>query len=413
MDLPTLDNVNVKDKTVIVRVDINSPLDPKTGEIIDDTRIRESAVTIKELANKGAKIVLLAHQGRLGDADFTILEKHAKKLSEATGLKVRYLMDLFYGPAVSEAIKAMQPGEVILLENVRFLAEESVNRPFEDQAKTRLVRSLAPLAQVFVNDAFAAAQRPHASITGFPVLLPSYAGRLMEKEIKGMSRSLSPEHPCVYLLGGAKCDDVIKIMEHSLGKGIVDTVLTGGILANIFLMVSGKDLGGPNVKLIFEKHDGKMIERARNLYSKYCDRIRTPVDFVVEDMGKPKVISVGDLPKNVEIRDIGPRTIAAYSKILAGAKTIVAKGPMGMFERKGFDRGTLELLRAMANSKAFKIIGGGHTVAVANMAGVRGKIDHISTGGGATVSFLSGEPMPGIEALLYSKRIMQSKSGAS
>ena len=404
MDLPTLDEVDVAGKTVIVRVDINSPIDPETGEILDDTRIRESAVTIKELARKGAKIVLLAHQGRLDEPDFTILEKHAKKLSETTGLKVVYIMDAFYGPKAHEAITAMQPGEVVLLENVRFLAEESVARTLEQQAKTRLVSQLAPLAQIFVNDAFAAAQRPHASILGFAAVLPSYAGRLMEKEIKGMSRSLSPEHPCVYLLGGAKCEDVIKIMEHSLSKGLVDTVLTGGILANIFLMVSGRDIGGPNVKIIMDKHDSKMIDRAKKLFSTYDDKIKTPVDFVVDVQGKPKVISLEELPKNLEIYDIGPKTIAAYSKVLANAKTIVAKGPMGMFERKGFEQGTYEMFRAMASSRGFKILGGGHTVAVANAAGVAGKIDHISTGGGAAVSFLSGEPMPGIEALLYSKR---------
>ncbi len=409
MELPTLDNVDVKDKTVIVRVDINSPLDPKTGEILDDTRIRESAVTIKELSRKGAKIVLLAHQGRLGESDFTILEQHAKRLSEASGVKVTYLMDLFYGPEVTTAVAAMKPGEAILLENVRFLAEESVGRTMEEQAKTRFVRMLAPLAQIFVNDAFAAAQRPHASIIGFTPVLPSYAGRLMEKEVKGMSRSLTPERPCVYLLGGAKCDDVVKIMENSLSKGTVDKVLTGGLLANIFLMVSGKDLGGPNVKIIMDKNDGKMIERAKRLHDNYGDKIMTPVDFLVEDLGKPKAISMGEFPKNYEILDVGPRTIAEYSKVLAGAKTIIAKGPMGRFEKKGFERGTVELFRAMANSKAYTILGGGHTVAVANSAGLQGKINHISTGGGASVSFLSGGHMPGIEALLYSKQAMQSK----
>jgi len=409
MELPTLDNVDVKDKTVIIRVDINSPLDPKTGEIIDDTRILASAVTIKELSRKGAKIVLLAHQGRLGESDFTILEKHAKRLSEAAGMKVTYLMDLFYGPEVSAAVKAMKPGEVILLENVRFLAEESVSRTMEEQAKTRFVRMLAPLAQIFVNDAFAAAQRPHASIIGFAPVLPSYAGRLMEKEINGMRRSLSPERPCIYLLGGAKCDDVVKIMEHSLNKGTVDKVLTGGLLANIFLMVSGKDLGGPNVKKIMDKNDGKMVERAKKLYADHGDRIITPVDFMVEDMGEPKAISLGEFPKNYEILDVGPRTITEYSKALAEAKTIIAKGPMGLFEKKGFERGTVELFKAMADSEAYTILGGGHTVAVANAAGLQGKIKHISTGGGAAVSFLSGGKMPGIEALLHSKQSMQSK----
>lgn len=408
-ELPTLDEVDVKDKTVIVRVDINSPMDPATGKILDDTRIRASAVTIKELASKGAKLVLLAHQGRLGDDDFTTLEQHAELLSKATGIRIKYLKDLFYGEPVARAIKEMKPGDVILLENVRYLAEEPVARSMEEQAKTRLVQNLAPLAQIFVNDAFAAAQRPHASIIGFAAVLPSYAGRLMEREVKKMSRALNPEHPCVYMLGGAKVEDTIKIMEHSLGKGLVDTVLTGGVLANIFLMVSGRDIGGPNVKLISEKSYLKLVDRARAIYSAHSDKIKLPLDFVVDVQGKPRVIAVEELPMNVELLDVGPKTIASYSRYLAEAKTIVVKGPMGVFERKGYERGTLELYRAAANSKAFKVFGGGHTVAIVKEAGVADKIDHVSTGGGAAVSFLAGEPMPGIEALLYSKRLRQGR----
>jgi len=404
-ELPTLDEVDVEDKTVIVRIDINSPMDPVTGKILDDTRIRASAVTIKELASKGAKQVLLAHQGRLGDNDFTTLEQHAELLSRVTGIKIRYLRDLFYGEPVTRAIREMQPGDAILLENVRYLAEEPVTRSMEEQAKTRLVRNLAPLAQIFVNDAFAAAQRPHASIIGFAAVLPAYAGRVMEKEIKGMSRALRPEHPCVYMLGGAKVEDTIKIMEHSLGKGLVDTVLTGGVLANIFLMVSGRDIGGPNVKLISDKSYLKLVDRARAIYSAHGHRIKLPLDFVVDVQGKPQVITVEELPMNVELLDVGPKTIAYYSRFLAEAKTIVVKGPMGVFEREGYERGTLELYRAAADSRAFKVFGGGHTVTLVNTAGVADRVDHVSTGGGAAVSFLSGESMPGIEALLYSKRL--------
>lgn len=408
-DLPTLDEADVKDKTVIVRIDINSPMDPVSGKILDDTRIKASAVTIKELASKGAKLVLLAHQGRLGDDDFTTLEQHAELLSKATGIKIKYLKDLFYGEPVAQAIKELKPGEAILLENVRYLAEEPVARSMQDQAKTRLVQNLAPLAQIFVNDAFAAAQRPHASIIGFAAVLPSYAGRVMEREVKRMTRALNPEHPCVYMLGGAKVDDTIKILEHSLSKGLVDTVLTGGLLANIFLMVSGKDIGGPNVKLISDKSYLKLVDRAKAIYSNHAHLIKTPLDFVVDVQGKPKVIAVEELPMNVELLDVGPKTVAYYSKFLAEAKTIVVKGPMGVFERKGYERGTLELYRAAANSKAFKVFGGGHTVTIVNEAGVASKIDHVSTGGGAAVSFLSGEPMPGIEALLYSKRLRQRR----
>lgn len=413
MELPTLDNVNVKDKTAIVRVDINSPLDPKTGEILDDTRIRESAVTIKELATKGAKVVVLAHQGRPGDDDFTTLEKHAKKLSAVIGVEVKYMMDLIYGPPVATAIKLMRPGEVLLLENVRYLAEENMNRPMEEQAKTRLVQRLAPLAQIFVSDAFSAAHRSQASIVGFAALLPAYPGRLMEKEIKGLTPALSPAHPCVYLLGGAKPDDVIKIMENSMNKAIADVMLTGGVLANIFLVASGRDIGGPNLKMIMDEGYGKMIDRAKKLISTYGSKIKFPIDVVVDDKGQPRVLSVEQLPTDLNICDVGPKTIEEYSKILADAKTIVAKGPIGIFERKGFERGSFELLKAMANSKAFTILGGGHVVAASNAARVSDRIKHISTAGGAAIAFLAGEPMPGIEALLYSKHVRESKGGTS
>lgn len=407
MELPTLDNLKVKDKTVIVRVDINSPLDPKTGESLDDTRIRESAVTIKELAVKGARVVVLAHQGRPGDKDFTTLEKHSKKLSAALGLDVKYMEDLIYGPPVDAAIKLMRPGEVVLLENVRYLAEENINRPMEEQAKTRLVQRLAPLAQIFVSDAFSAAHRSQASIVGFAALLPAYPGRLMEKEVRGLTPALSPAHPCVYLLGGAKPDDVVKIMENSMNKGIADMVLTGGVLANIFLLASGRDIGGPNSKMIMDEGYDKMVDRAKKLISTYGSKIKVPVDVVVDDRGQPRVLSVEQLPTDLSICDVGPKTIEEYSKTLTGAKTIVAKGPMGMFERKGFERGSFELLKAMASSKAFTILGGGHVVAAANAARVSDGIKHISTAGGAAISFLAGEEMPGIEAILYSKRVRQ------
>jgi len=194
LEFLTLDGVDVKGKTVLVRVDINSPLDPNTGEILDDTRIRECATTLKELAHKGAKVVVMAHQGRPGDKDFTTLEKHAKKLSNAVGLKVIYLADVF-GPTARNTIKLMHQGEILLLDNVRLCAEENLNRPAEEQAKTHFVRALAPLVQLYVNDAFGAAHRSQPSLVGFSALVPTYAGRLMERELKGLNRALSPEHP--------------------------------------------------------------------------------------------------------------------------------------------------------------------------------------------------------------------------
>lgn len=406
MEFPTLDEINVKGKTVLVRVDINSPIDPRTVEILDDTRIKECAPTLRELAHNGAKVVVLAHQGRPGEGDFTTLEKHAKKLSEAVGLEVTYIADIF-GPTARDTIELMRPGEVLLLDNVRLCAEENLNRPAEEQAKTHFVRALAPLVQLYVNDAFGAAHRSQPSLVGFSALLPTYAGRLMERELKALSRALSPERPCVYVLGGVKVDDSLDIIENVLGKGIADSVLTGGLVGQTFLAASGRDLGGPNLELLKEKGLEKEIERAKRLLDVHGDKIKMPLDVVVEANGQPKELSLEELPTELKICDIGSKTLKEYSKLIARAKTVVANGPLGVFERAGFERGTFEVLHAMAGSQAFTILGGGHMVAAARAAGVSGQIKHVSTGGGACIGFLSGKPLPVVEVLTRAKHTQQ------
>lgn len=411
MEFPTLDGVDVKGKTVLVRVDINSPLDPNTGEILDDTRIRECAPTLKELAHKGAKVVVMAHQGRPGDKDFTTLEKHAKKLTEAVGMGVIYLADVF-GPLVKSKIKLMHPGEILLLDNVRLCAEENLNRPMEEQAKTHFVRALAPLVQLYVNDAFGAAHRSQPSLVGFSALLPTYAGRLMERELKALSRALSPERPCVYVLGGVKVDDSLDIIENVLGKGIADSVLTGGLVGQTFLAASGRNLGGSNLELLKQKGLEKEIKRAKRLLDAHGDEIKVPLDVVVEAQGKPKELSLKELPTELKICDIGSRTLNEYSKLIEGAKTVVSNGPLGVFERAGFERGTFEVLKAMASSQAFTILGGGHMVAAAQAAGIAGQIKHISTGGGACIGFLSGKPLPVVEVLTNAKHTQQLEAQA-
>jgi phosphoglycerate kinase len=395
---PTLDDVDVRGKTVLVRVDINSPIDPRTGEILDDTRIRECAPTIKELASKGAKVVVLAHQGRPGDEDFTTLEKHAVKLSAAVGLKVEYVEDVF-GPTARAAIRKMQPGEILLLENVRFCAEESLSGSPEEMSKAHLVRKLAEVADIYVNDAFGAAHRGQPSLVGFGALLPTYAGRLMERELKGLGQALKPERPCVYVLGGGKAKDSMAMIENILRKNIADIVLTGGLVGQAFLAAKGFDLGGVNMKVLADKGFEKEIERAKKLLSEHGARIRMPVDVVVGRDGKPEELPVEKLPTEYPILDIGSRTVEEYSRIIMGARTVVGNGPLGVFEKQGFQRGTFGVLEAMAGSKAFTILGGGHIVAAAEAAGVTSKIKHVSTGGGACISFLSGEGMPVVEML--------------
>jgi len=403
LEFPTLDDADVLGKTVLVRVDINSPIDPKTGEILDDTRIRECVPTLKELLQKGAKVVVLAHQGRPGSEDFKPLEKHVKKLSDALELEVKYIADVF-GPSARQAIKSLKLGEVLLLENVRFCEEEALNRPAEELAKTNLVRSLAGLADVYVNDAFGTAHRSQPSLVGFAVLLPTFAGRLMEREIKGLSRALSPKRPCVYAIAGAKVDDALRIIENALSRGVADELITGGLVGQTFLKAAGRDIGKPNLNLLLKRGFKQEIERAGKLLAKYGERIKTPMDVVVDDHGKPKELTLEQLPTELPICDVGTRTIEEYSEIMAGAGTIVAGGPFGVFENPMFARGTLGILRVMADSRAFTVIGGGHLVAVAQAAGIANKIGHISTGGKACVSFLSGEKLPVVEMLTRAKR---------
>lgn len=398
MKFPTLDAADVRGKKTLIRVDINSPIDPNTGEILDDTRIRECAPTIRELASKGAMVVVLAHQGRAGDEDFTTLEKHAQKLSDAVGLKVSYVPDVF-GPAARDAIEKMQPGQVLLLENVRFLAEESLSGTPEEMAKTHLVRKLAEVVDIYVNDAFGAAHRGQASLVGFGAVLPTFAGRLMERELKGLGQALKPERPCVYVLGGGKAKDSLRIIENIIKKDVADTILTGGLVGQAFLVASGKDVGKANLQILIDKGFEKEIERAQKLIASYGDKIKIPIDVVVNCNGEPKELPVEQLPSEFPVNDIGSRTVEEYSKIIMNAKTVVANGPLGVFEKRGFELGTFKVLEAMANSKAFTILGGGHIVAAAEAAGVTPRIKHVSTGGGACISFLSGESMPVVEML--------------
>ncbi len=398
MQIPTLDEVSVRGKTVLVRVDINSPLDPKTGEILDDTRLRECAPTLKELSDKGARVVVIAHQGRPGDEDFARLEKHSVKLSQILGKPVRYVPDII-GPSAKAEIKSLKEGEILLLENVRFMAEEMLKGSPEEMSKTFLVRELSGIVDVFVNDAFGAAHRAQPSLVGFGAVLPTYAGRLMEKEIRALSRAREPERPCVYVLGGGKSKESMSMIQDILGKGIADRILTGGLLANLFLWASGVNLGDKNTEILKNKGFDKEFDRAKQLLSDFGEKIVLPEDVVVDDGGKPVEIQVSSLPVELLIKDIGSRTVQRYKEEVIKARTVVANGPLGVFEQEGFEKGTFEVLRAMAESSAYTVIGGGHIVAAAEKAGVLDKLSHVSTGGGACISFLCGEKLPVVELL--------------
>ena len=396
----TIDDYDFRNNVALVRVDFNSPVDPQTKKILEDVRIRaHGETTIKDLAQKGAKVVVLAHQGRPGDPDFIPLEQHAKILGRILNKPVRYVDNLF-GEKAKKAIKDLKSGEILVLENVRSFAEEQTKGTPEEHAKTELVRSLAPLANVFVNDAFAAAHRAHVSIVGFTAVLPSVAGRIMERELKALGKALeSPEKPCVYVIGGAKADDALRISKYVLDKGVADNVLTGGVAGHLFLATKGVNLGLPNVKFLEKKELLGFIPSIRELLKKYPDRVKTPIDVAVDVNGKRKEISTEELPTDYPICDIGDRTIREYRETLMEAKSIVISGPMGVFENGEFMKGTREILDAIANSKAFSLIGGGHTVAAVEQLGLEKKMGYVSTAGGALLEFLMGEKLPGVTAL--------------
>ena len=398
----TIDDFDVEDKTVLVRIDINAPVDPSSGIILDDTRLKLHAQTVKELSNKGAKVVLLAHQSRPGKKDFSTLAQHADALSGILNLRVKYIDSLFSN-AAKEAIKALKPHEILLLENARFYSEEPLSRTPLEQSKTHLVTQLSPLIDYFVNDAFAAAHRSQPSLVGFTVNTPSAAGRVMEKELTVIQDALdNVEHPCVFLLGGMKPDDSIDVMENVLSNGTADSVLTTGIVGNIVLWASGADIGEVNKQFIIAKGYEDMVARSKELIERFGDKVKYPIDVACQINGNRVDIDSSEIP-NESIFDIGEKTIAFYAKEIRNAKYIFANGPAGVFEDPQFAMGTEDLINAMANSDGFTLIGGGHIAAATAGLGLEEYMSHLSSGGGACISMLAGKELAAVEALKNSK----------
>ncbi|PKL67624.1 MAG: phosphoglycerate kinase [Methanobacteriales archaeon HGW-Methanobacteriales-1] len=394
----TIDDFQFNNKTVLVRVDINSPVDPNTGIILDDTRMKLHAETISELSDKGAKTILLAHQSRPGKKDFTTLEQHAHALSKIIGRPVIYVEDIF-GCAAMETIARLKPGDVLLLENVRFYSEEVLKREARLQADTHMVRKLSTIADYFINDAFATAHRSQPSLVGFAFKLPSAAGRLMEKELKILYGALdNVQRPCVYVLGGVKVDDSIRVIENVLENGSADFILTTGLVANIFLLASKVKIGKCNKEFIEKKGYFDFVKVAERLINKFKDKILIPIDVAICKDDKRMDVPVNEIP-DLPIYDIGTETIKLYAQKIRQAKTIFANGPAGVFENPEFSIGTDDILNAIASSEGFSIIGGGHLAAAAVQMGFEGEIDHISSGGGASISLLAGEELPVVTVL--------------
>jgi len=395
----TMDDFDFNNKTAIVRVDFNSTVDPTTKRLLDDERIRLHSITIKELAAKGAKVVVLAHQGRLGDPDYTTLEQHAKRLSEILKSNVKYVNDLLGEKAVN-AVKSLKQGEILVLENVRSLSEETAKKTIEEQSKTNLVKTLAPLGDVFVIDAFAAAHRAHASVVGFTVVMPTVLGRIMEKEINALEKIRSVENrPIVYILGGSKVKEGIEITEYVLSNDRADQILTGGLVAQLFLTAKGLDIGEANKRTLSDKGLLELVPKAKTILEKYDGKVLLPVDFAVDSNGKRKEIQMINLPTEFEICDIGEKTMEMYKKSLQNAKAVLMHGPMGVYEKDDFIKGTKVVFEEAIKSKAFTVAGGGHTIAALSRLGLYKKVSYVSSGGGALLESLMGKKLPALEAI--------------
>ena len=402
----TLDDLEVVGKTVLCRVDINSPIDPTSGELADVTRIKGCAPTLRELAEAGARVVVLAHQG--GDLEYhnyASTEPHAKVLTELVGRPVAFIDDVC-GPAARDAVMALADGDVLLLDNVRYCGEEltlfenKLKLSPEDQCKTLVVRKLAPLAELYVCDAFAAAHRSQPTLVGFEQVLPSAMGRLFEREYANLARLReSPVRPCVFVLGGTKIQEAFPMMAAALRDGAVDTVLTAGLVANVMLVANGVEIGAPSLDFIRASQLEAFIDESRTILAEHGEKIVLPVDLAVVTDGVRREVAVVDLPVDEQLVDIGDQTVAAYRECIAAAGTVFANGPAGVFEKSETELGTRSLWQAMADSQAFSALGGGDSVRAMNRFGLGERFDYVCTAGGAMVQFLSGKPMPVIEAL--------------
>jgi len=389
----TVRDIEISGKRVLVRVDFNVPLDEATGKITDDGRIRATLPTIKYLIERRARVILMSHLGRPKGkvVDNLRLSVVARRLSQFLGQQVGTTSDCV-GPEVEKSVASLKGGDVLLLENLRF-------HPDEEAGDASFAQALAKLGDVFVNDAFGAAHRAHASIVGITNYLPSVAGFLMEKEIKNLGSLLeNPAHPFTALLGGAKVSDKVSVMENIIDR--VDSLLIGGGMAATFLKAKSYEVG---LSLI----ETDRLDTAAGLMEKTTKRgvrLLLPVDVIVADEtnieAKVETVSVANIPEDKKIVDIGPQTIKNFSEELQKCKTVFWNGPVGIYEIPQFARGTQEIARLLASLDAATIIGGGSTAEIVTEMGLADKITFVSTGGGASLEFLGGDTLPGVAALL-------------
>ena len=407
----TLDEFDLSGKTVLCRVDLNQPVDCATDTLKSTARIEASVPTIRELSDKGAKVVLLAHQGSdIEYKNFYCTRPHAKVLERLLGQPVQWIDDVC-GPTARQMIRDLKNGEILLLDNVRYVSEEQtlfemkLQLTHEQQAKTLLVQKLAPLADLYVCDAFAAAHRDQPSLCGFEQVLPSAMGRLFEKEYCVISELMaSPAKPCVFVLGGSKISDAFMMMETVLGSGVADTVLTGGLVGNILLAAKGEAIGQGSLDFIYKSNYGEFIEKAKTIYAKYADKIVLPADLGYVEDGARKECKIGAVPAEICAVDVGSETAKQYESIILAAETVFVNGPMGIFEKPETELGTNTVFEALGACPGYTVVGGGDSVTAAAKYQIKDKLGYVCTGGGALIRFLTGEELPVVKALRHAAK---------
>ncbi|MDD4121184.1 MAG: phosphoglycerate kinase [Clostridia bacterium] len=409
MDIKNIIGVNVKNKKILFRPDINSPINSK-GKIVNENRLNAVALTLKYMVENGAMVAIIAHQGDTLDYQNLIsMEEHAIILSRLTGHKVQYIDDVC-GDCAIKRIKNLKSGEAVLLGNLRYLTEEvstfekDVKLSADDMKNTYLVRRLAPLFDLYVNEAFSAAHRNAPSMVAFQRILPSYAGPLFFKEYEALSRIMkNATRPVTFVLGGAKISDAFGMMEKVLKDRIADYILVAGVTGQIMVLADGKKIGDKYENWLASKDLLVFVEQAKELLSNYREKFVMPVDLAYESEGKRLEISVLELPKEEMFTDLGHETVEIFKKIILSSGTIFVNGPAGVYESELSSYGTSEIWNAIGNSEGYSLIGGGDTVTAATKFVDLSKFSYICTAGGAMVRFLSGKRLPLIEAMLSGK----------
>ncbi|MEE2626082.1 MAG: phosphoglycerate kinase [Candidatus Thermoplasmatota archaeon] len=398
----SLDDVSLDGKVVLLRVDVNSPMNPENMEFLDDRRFTEFLPTLDDLSS--SKVVIISHQSRPGKLDFTSTEPHSKLLSRLTGRKVDFVPDVC-GESAIKAIKSMENGDVLFLNNVRMLDEENSmkNASQQELAKSEIVRKLSSVADAYVTDAFATAHRSSPSLTGFTNEIPCIAGRLMKREINALRTAVyDPPRPYVAILGGIKCDDSLRVARNLIQNGAIDRIAMVGVVGNLMLWASGHDIGEGNREFI-RKSLGEAFDEtwqdSQKLVSEYQSLLFLPSDLAIEDGGTRKNIGLDDLPTNFPIYDIGIDTMMRLRPLLMEANCLLWNGPASYFEKSEFAYGTVEIMNMFTEATGVTIVGGGHTSALFNQRGKADQVSHNSTGGGSVLTMLSGGVMPVFESL--------------